>query len=92
VVTTLTETVEGETVMLMLVTGSVQVLVELFVAVVEVEVVQVMAVLAGAAPQDAKANVATNKIKRARNFTAPRFVPFDLPTAFDSDSTLIPNF
>jgi hypothetical protein len=46
VVTTFTETVAGEMVTLMLVTGSVQVLVELFVAVVDVEVVQVIAVLA----------------------------------------------
>jgi hypothetical protein len=45
VVTTFTETVAGEMVTLMLVTGSVQVLVELFVAVVDVEVVQVIAVL-----------------------------------------------
>ena len=59
---------------LMLVTGSVQVFEELFVAVVDVEVVQVTAVLTGAAPQDARPKTAMDKTKRARNFTAPRSV------------------
>lgn len=48
VVTTFTETVEGEIVTLMFVTGSVQVDVEVVAEEVEVLVVQVTAVLAGA--------------------------------------------
>jgi hypothetical protein len=92
VVTTFTETLAGETVTLMLVTGSVQEFVELLVAVVDVEVVHVMAVLTGAVPQDARPKTAMDKTKRARNFTAPRSVQFDVPNTFDSASNLIPNF
>jgi hypothetical protein len=75
VVTTLTETLAGATVTLILVKGSVHVFVELFVAVVDVEVVHVMAVLTGAAlPQAVRPKTAMDKTKRARNFTAPRSV------------------
>jgi len=76
----------------MLVTGSVHVSVELFVAVVDVVVVHVIAVLAGAAPQEVRLKIAMDKIKRERNFTAPLFLPFEIPNTFDSASTLIPNF
>ena len=91
-VTTFTETVAGEIVTLMLVTGSVHVSVELFVAVVDVVVVHVIAVLAGAAPQEVRLKIAMDKIKRERNFTAPLSLPFEIPNTFDSASTLIPNF
>jgi hypothetical protein len=92
VVTTFTETLAGDTVTLMLVTGSVQVFVELFVAVVDVEVVQIIAVLTGTVPQDARPKTAMDKTKRARNFTPPRSVLFDIPNTFDSASNLILNF
>jgi hypothetical protein len=91
VVTTFTETVAGEMVTLMLVTGSVQVLVELFEAVVDVEVVHVIAVLVGAAPHDTRPNRAMDKTKRERNFTAPLSLLFEIPNTFDSASTVIPS-
>jgi hypothetical protein len=90
-VATLTETVAGEIVTLMLVTGSVQVLVELFVAVVDVEVVQVIAVLVGAAPHEASASRTTGKIISERYFTAPLPLLIEFPNSFDSASTVIPS-
>jgi hypothetical protein len=56
----LTDTVAGEMVMLMLVTGSVQVDVDVVLEEEEVVVEHVMAVLAGAAPQDVKPRAATS--------------------------------
>jgi hypothetical protein len=91
VVTTFTETVAGEIVTLMLVTGSVQVSVELLEAVVEVEVVHVITVLTGAAPQEESPKRATDKTKRERNFTAPLSLLFEIPSTFDSASIVIPN-
>jgi hypothetical protein len=76
---------------LMLVTGSVQVLVELFEAVVDVEVVQVIAVLAGAAPHEARPKRAMDKTKKERNFTEPLSLLFEIPHTFDSASTVIPS-
>ena len=81
----------GEIVTLMLVTGSVQVLVELFVAVVDVEVVQVIAVLTGAAPHEVRPIRTTDKTKRERDFTAPLSLQIEFPNTFDSASTVIPS-
>jgi hypothetical protein len=71
--------VAGEIVTLMFVTGSVQVDVELVLVVLAVVVVQVTAVLAGAAPQEVSARPATSASTgasngpsvRPRRFTAP---------------------
>lgn len=57
-VTTFTETVAGEMVMLMLATGSVHVELEVVLVAVEVLLVQVIAVLTGAAPQEVSASTA----------------------------------
>jgi len=57
---------------LMLVTGSVQVEVEVVVELVEVVVVQVTAVLAGAAPQDTRLAAGASNAKPSRSLTAPR--------------------
>ena len=61
VVTTFTETVEGEIVTLIFVTGSVHVDVEVAVEVVVVLVVQVTAVLVAVEPQEAKPNRAMSE-------------------------------
>lgn len=73
-VTTFTETVAGEIVMLMFVTGSVHVDVDVVLVEVDVVLVQVMAVLAGAAPQEVSARVAINAARGAitENSTADR--------------------
>jgi hypothetical protein len=76
---------------LMPVTGSVQVFVELFVAVVDVEVVHVITVLTGTAPHEVRPKRAMDKTKRERNFTAPLSLQFEIPHTFDSASTVIPN-
>jgi hypothetical protein len=90
VVTTFTATVAGEMVTLMLFTGSVQVFVELLLAVVEVETVQVTAVLTGAAPQDARPKTAMNNTKNRRSFTAPLSCLFDIPNPCDCLTTPVP--
>ena len=59
----MTEAVAGEMVMLMFVTGSVHVEVEVVLEAVEVVLVQVIAVLAGAAPQEVSARAAINAAK-----------------------------
>jgi len=75
----------------MLVTGSVQVFVELFEATVDVDVVHVIAVLTGAAPQEARPKRVIDKTKSERNFTAPLSWQFEIPNTFDSASALIRN-
>jgi hypothetical protein len=71
-VATFTEAVAGEIVTLIFVTGSVHVDVEVVDDEVEDVVVQVTAVLAGAAPQEVRLNAATSKIARTmKRFTAP---------------------
>lgn len=70
-VTTLTETVAGEIVTLILVTGSVQVDVEVVVELVAVVVVQVTAVLLAAAWwQEDRAKREVSKIRIGKRFTA----------------------
>lgn len=88
-VTTFTEMVEGEMVTLILVTGSVQVEVEVVEELVEVEVVQVTAVLV-VEPQEARPKRAKSKTQDRRRFTAPRCSLFEIANAYDSVSTLIP--
>jgi hypothetical protein len=84
--------VEGEIVTLMLVTGSVQVDVEVDAELVEVLVVQVTAVLVVVAePHEAKPIRATREAKNRRRFTAPLCSPFEIRKAYSSASTLIPN-
>jgi hypothetical protein len=75
VVTTFTETVAGEIVTLMLVTGSVQVETEVDVELVGVLVVQVIAVLTGAAPQETRLAAAPSNAKTSSSFTAPCALP-----------------
>jgi hypothetical protein len=70
VVTTFTETVEGEIVTLIFVTGSVQVDVVVLVELVAVVVVHTIAVLAGAAPQEVRVKRAMSTIKNTRWFAA----------------------
>ena len=65
--TTFTETVAGEIVMLMLVTGSVQVEVDVVLVDVEVVEVHVIAVLAGAAPQEVRPSPAASTRTGARD-------------------------
>src|ERR1700732_1704514 len=79
VVTTFTETVEGEIVTLIFVTGSVQVEVEVVAEVVDVEVVQVTAVLVAACLQEARPNKAMSEINSRRRFTAPLCSLFGIP-------------
>jgi hypothetical protein len=80
VVTTLTETVAGEIVTLILVAGSVQVDVEVVVELVAVVVVHVTAVLvAGAWWQEARLKRAVNKIKNRGRFTAALSSLFEIP-------------
>jgi hypothetical protein len=82
--------VAGEIVTLIFVTGSVQVEVEVVADVVEVLVVQVTAVLAGAWWHEARAGRAASKTKNRRRFTAPLCSPFEIPNTYGSASTLIP--
>ena len=90
VVTTFTATVAGEIVTLMLFTGSVQVFVELLLAVVEVETVQVTAVLTGATPQDARPKRAMNNTKNKRGLSAPLSSLFEIPKPCDCVTTPVP--
>jgi hypothetical protein len=78
VVTTLTETVAGEIVMLMPVTGSVHV--ELVVLADEVEVVveQTMAVLTGLAPHEARLSAAAISNRNSDVFHHTRSSTFDI--------------
>jgi hypothetical protein len=89
-VTTLTETVAGEIVTLIFVTGSVQVEVEVVAEVVEVLVVQVTAVLVVAGWQEARPTNDMSNARSRRRFTAPLSSPFDIPNPCSSASTLIP--
>jgi hypothetical protein len=91
VVTTFTATEAGEIVMLMFVTGSVQVEVELLLEPVDVFVEHVIAVLAGAAPQEVRPKSAVNKAMNKRYFTAHLFSTFEIPDPCDSASILVPN-
>jgi hypothetical protein len=59
--------------------------------VVEVDVVQVIVVLVGAAPHEVRTKRAADKIKRERYFTAPLSLQSEIPNTFDSASTMIPN-
>jgi len=88
-VTTFTETVAGEMVTLMLVTGSVQVEVELVEDVVEAVVVQVIAVLAAEWWHDGKVSRAVNSANKTRRFTAPLSLLLRIPKAYDSVSNLV---
>lgn len=91
-VTTFTETVAGEIVTLMFVTGSVQVDIELLLELVKVRVVHVTAVLVGAAPQDViRPKRARNKARNRECFTAPLSLLFEIPDTYDSVSITIPN-
>jgi hypothetical protein len=65
--------------------------VELLLAVVEVETVQVTAVLTGAAPpQDARPQRAMNNPKNKRCFTAPLSSLFEIPNPCDCVTTPVP--
>jgi len=91
VVTTFTEAVAGEIVTLIFVTGSVQVDVEVVLELVELVVVHVTAVLAGAAPHEARPQTAMIKTKNnKRRLTAPLCSPFEIPDEYGSVSSLIP--
>ena len=90
VVTTFTETVAGEIVTLIFVTGSVQVDVEVVAELVVVLVVQVTAVLAGAAPQEDKPKRATSKTRKRRRFTATLYSLFYISDPYGSASTPVP--
>jgi hypothetical protein len=79
--------VAGEMVMVIFVTGSVHVELEVVVEAVEVEVVQVIAVLKGAAPHEASPSAAASKITNRRLFTAPLYSTLDIPNAFGSLAT-----
>ena len=85
--TTFTETVAGEIVTLIFVTGSVHVEVEVAVEEVEVLVVQVTAVLAGALWHEAALNTAMSEPKNRRRFTAPLASFFEIPNPYSSVST-----
>jgi hypothetical protein len=89
VVTTFTETVAGEIVTLMFVTGSVQVEVEVVAEDVVVLVVQVTAVLAGAAPQEDKPKRAATNARNRRRFTATLCLLFEIPNSYDFGPTMI---
>jgi hypothetical protein len=79
VVTTFTDTVAGEIVTLMFVTGSVHVEMDVVVEEVDVEVVQTTAVLGGAdPPHEARPNMAQTNIKGRRRFIAPRRLFFEI--------------
>jgi hypothetical protein len=89
VVTTFTETVEGEIVTLMFVTGSVHVEVEVVVEEVEVLVVHVTAVLVAVEPHEARPEREVSRINNRRRFTAPLSSLFDIPGKYASVSILI---
>lgn len=73
---------------LMFVVGSVQVDVEVVEELVDVLVVQVTAVLAGAAPQDASPRRETSKTSTKRGFIVPLSSLSEIPTTFGSASNL----
>lgn len=90
-VATLTETVAGEIVTLILVTGSVHVDVEVVAELVEVEVVHVTAVLGAAyLLHDGKLRRAISGAKYRKCFTAPRSLRYEIQNACGSVSALIP--
>jgi len=89
-VTTFTEIVAGDIVTLIFVTGSVHVDVEVVAEVVEVVVVHVTAVLAGAAPHDVRPKKAMSKTKNKRQFTAPLSSLVEHPDKYGSVLTIIP--
>jgi len=89
VVTTFTETVAGEIVTLMFVTGSVHVDVEVVVEEVEVLVVHVTAVLVGVEPHEARPKREVSRMNNRRRFTAPLSSLFDIPDKYASVSILI---
>jgi hypothetical protein len=82
--------VAGEIVTLIFVTGSVQVDIEVVEELVEVVVVHVTAVLAGAAPHDVRPKKAMSNTKNKRPFTAPLSSSFELPDKYGSVLTMIP--
>jgi len=90
VVTTFTETMEGEMVTLIFVTGSVHVDVEVEVELVVVLVVHVTAVLVVAWWQDAKPKRAMSETKNKRRFTAPLCSLFEIGKRYGSASILTP--
>jgi hypothetical protein len=89
-VTTFTETVEGEIVTLIFVTGSVQVDSDVIAEVVEVVVVQVTAVLVAACLQEARPKRAMSDTINRRRFTAPLCPLLEIPNVYGSVSTLFP--
>ena len=89
-VTTFTETVEGEIVTLIFVTGSVQVDVDVEVELVVALVVHVTAVLVALEPQEAKPNRATSEIRNIRRFTAPLCSLLEIHQSCSSASVLAP--
>ena len=91
VVATLTEAVAGEMVTLMLVVGSVHVEVEVEEELVDVEVVQVTAVLAVLAwwQEDRAKRTRTNGNKNGR-LTAPLSWPFEIASTYSCVSARIP--
>ena len=84
----MTETVAGEIVTLMLVTGSVHVEVEVELDEPEVLVEQVTAVLAGAAPHEASPRTAASKANARSVFTPPRSFQWEIPDTCRSVATL----
>jgi hypothetical protein len=86
--TTFTEIAAGEIVMLILVEGSVQVEVEVVVEEVELELVQLMAVLV-VEPQEARPERESSTANNRRRFTAPLSSLFEVPETCDCVSTLI---
>jgi hypothetical protein len=74
----------------MFVTGSVHVEVAVDVEEVDVVVVQVIAVLAGGAPQEVRPKKAMTATKNRRRFTEPLSSLFEIPETCSSASTLIP--
>ncbi len=75
---------------LMLVTGSVHVETDVELEEEDVLVVQVTAVLAGAAPQEVKPNRANEKAQNKKSFTAPLQLLFEISVASGCVSSLIP--
>jgi len=75
---------------LMLVTGSVQVEMDVELEEEDVLLVHVTAVLTGALPQEARMDTATDKMQVERSFTAPLYLPFRISTALGCTSSLIP--
>jgi hypothetical protein len=90
-VATFTETVAGEIVTLIFVTGSVHVDVEVVAEEVEVDVVHVTAVLGAAyLLHEGKLRMAMRGAKYRKRLTAPRSSRYEFQNACGSISTLIP--